>query len=54
VSGLRNGVLNKNRTMDNVQKVNNCISILSSQTSKSYYQKLVVHLFKARIVDKLN
>jgi hypothetical protein len=25
-------VLNKNKTMDNVQKHNNCISILSSQT----------------------
>jgi hypothetical protein len=35
-SGLRNVVLNKNRTMDNVQKHNSCINMPPSQTFRSY------------------
>jgi hypothetical protein len=37
-SSLRNAVyiLNKNRTMDNVDKHNNCINILLSPTFRSY------------------
>jgi hypothetical protein len=34
-SCLRNIVLNKNRTMDNVQRHNSCINIPSSQTFRS-------------------
>jgi hypothetical protein len=38
-SSLRDVVLNKKRTMDNVQKHNNCINGPSSQTFRSYDRK---------------
>jgi hypothetical protein len=38
-SGLRNVVLIKNRTTNNVQKVSNCINIPSTRISISYYNR---------------
>jgi hypothetical protein len=45
IQSLKHCILNKNRTMDNVQKHNNCINISSSQTFRYYKQKIVNHTF---------
>jgi hypothetical protein len=36
-------VLNKKQDMDNVEKLNNCINILSLQAFKSYLERIAVY-----------
>jgi hypothetical protein len=46
-----NAVLNKNRTKDNVQEVNNCINITSSRTFRSYSDNEIrKHILAASIL----
>jgi hypothetical protein len=40
----QDGVLNKNRTMDNVPKHNSCINVPSSQTFEVLYRLLFIYI----------